>query len=160
MITERPASTAMAVPLSKVSDLTMKSLDWNKGRGGSGKTCYEAEVAGLAYMVSQNDDGSWRFFVDSSSLAEVVSDDYCSAEEAITSAEDHFKTFMRCLLAATVETLTVSEIVEFPPEPDEDSIRALFTLNSPVPRSTDEVRQVYASLRNLAALPKVSGYGE
>lgn len=151
-MTATAAAPILTVSLSQIADLALKPLDWTKSLNGIDKPRYDASVFGRDYLVSQNDNNSWHFHAGN----DYGSNKYRSAEEALTAAEDDYKAFVRNFLGLTIEALDIEGIVDFPEEPDDSSIRALFTLNSPVPRSTEEVRQVYTSLRNLAACPTVN----
>jgi hypothetical protein len=149
-----PKTPTLTLPLARISDLVLKPLDWVAGQNVIDKPQYTAQVFGRKYLVTQNDNGSWHF----SAGGDPGSNKYRSAEEAISAAEDDYKGFVRGFLSETVDAVVSDDVVAFPVEPDEASIRALFTLNTGNARSTAEVTQVYGWLRNLAA--QQSGEGD
>jgi len=147
MTLEDTGTPSLKVSLSQASDIVLKPLDWEKSRNTFGKPRYDASACGRDYVVYQSEGGSWHLRVRD--LPDC--DPFRSAEEALTAAEDDYKAYVRGFLDKTVESLVIPDVVAFPAEPDEASIRALFTLNTANVRSSAEVRQVYAWLRNLAA---------
>ncbi|MNU26963.1 hypothetical protein D3C71_153470 [compost metagenome] len=105
MTTQTNDIPILTASLSQISDLALKPLDWTKSRNIIDKPRYDATVFGREYLVSQNDNGSWHFHAGS----DFGSNNYRSAEEALTAAEDDYKAFVRGFLAETVEAFEISD---------------------------------------------------
>ncbi|NTF16831.1 hypothetical protein G6L37_00130 [Agrobacterium rubi] len=141
------ATPSLTVSLSKTSDINLKPLAWEKSRNTFGCPRYDASASGRDYVVFQSEEGPWYMRAcDNSSF-----EPFDSEEAALTAAENDYKAFVLGFLESNVESFIVPDMVAFPSEPDDASMRALFTLNTATARSSDEVRQVYTWLRNLAA---------
>lgn len=104
MTTETNAIPTLTASLAQISGLALKPLDWTKSRNIIDKPRYDATVFGREYLVSQNDNGSWHFHAGS----DYGSNNYRSAEEALTAAADDYKAFVRGFLAETVDAFEIS----------------------------------------------------
>lgn len=139
-----------SISLGASHQLVVKPLEWERIRLAEGQRAYSASSASRSYKVVRRQDATWRIVSTAETIDPELS--YRSAEEAIVAADTDFRAFVAAFFSHTVEAVLPLGEVVFPEEPDAEMVRTLFTLNTAMPRSTIEIRQVYSQLRNLAAI--------